>query len=74
MAAGDAAAQRSALPDEVVLPHELLERARTHASGERLALRWGLEQGFGSCAPGTSSGRHGAMVAPRRYRRLPVRA
>ena len=47
VAAGDAAAQRSALADEVRLPDELLEVARAHPRGQRLALgRW-LEERLG---------------------------
>ena len=66
MAAGDAAAERAALADEVFLADELLERSRPHPGGKRLTLgRW-LEEGFGSGARGTSCGWHLAMVARRR--------
>ncbi len=62
VAPGDGAAERSALPDEVRLADELLERARTHAGGERLPLGRRAEQGFGAGA-GNAPGRHGPMVA-----------
>ena len=70
MAAGDAAAQRPALADEVLLPDELLEVARAHPGGQRLALgRW-LEEGFGRGAAGLRRG-----VGMRRwYARPGVRA
>ena len=64
MAASDAPPQRTALADEVGLPDELLEVARAHARGERLALRRGLEEGLGSGALGSAGGGHGPMVAP----------
>src|SRR6476661_8358258 len=48
VAAGDAPTQRTALADQVVLAHELIERPRTHPRGEGLALgRW-LEQRLGT--------------------------
>ncbi len=61
--AGDAAAERPALADEVGLPDELLEVARAHARGERLSLgRW-LEERLGTGAPGPGSRRgHARMV------------
>ena len=66
MAAGDAAAERAALADEVFLADELLERSRPHPCGQRLTLgRW-LEEGFGSgpararMACRGSAGRHAA--------------
>ena len=62
MAAGDAAAQRSALADEVGLADELVEVARAHPGGQRLPLgRW-LEERFGAGALGSSRGRHGAAM------------
>jgi hypothetical protein len=63
MAAGETAPQRPALTDEVVLADELVEAARSHPRGQRLALgRW-LEQrlGTGAACPGTS-GRHAASL------------
>ena len=63
MAPGDRAAERAALADEVRLAHELVERPRAHAGGERLALGRGLEQGFGAGAGDGAPGRHGPMVA-----------
>ena len=36
--------ERAVLADEVVLTDELVERARAHASGERLRLRWRSEE------------------------------
>ena len=52
MAAGDGAAERAALADEVLLADELVERPRAHPRGERLALgRW-PEQGLGAGAAG----------------------
>ena len=65
MAALDAAAERAPLADEVLLADELVERARPHPGGERLALGRGLEQGFGPGA-GDAPGGHGPMVGPRR--------
>ena len=58
MAPGDAPPERSALTDEVLLAHELRERAWSHPRGERLALgRW-LEEGFGTGAGLRPGGRH----------------
>lgn len=67
MAAGDPAAKRPALSDEVGLTDELVERAWPHPRSERLALGRRLEQGFRSGTHGTSGGGHGrSMVARRR--------
>ena len=63
MPAGDAPAERTALADEVLLADELVEVARAHPGGERLALgRW-LEQGLGSGAGRSTGGWHDRMVA-----------
>ena len=63
MAAGDGAAERAALADEVGLADELVEVARAHPRGERLPLgRW-PEQGFGAGAGWCAPGGHGPMVA-----------
>ena len=78
VAAGDAAAERSALADEVVLADELRRGPRAHARGERLAFgRW-LEEGLGACAlVGRRAGGMPAMVARarrpsrRRYWKMP---
>ena len=68
MAAGDAAAERAALADEVVLADELVEVARAHPGGERLPLgRW-LEEGLGSGAGRAPGGGMPAMVARGRGR------
>ena len=57
------APERAALADEVLLADELVEVARAHPRGERLALgRW-LEEGFGSGAGRSPGGWHGPMVA-----------
>ena len=58
------AAERAAFADEVPLADELVERARSHPRGERLALgRW-LEEGLGSGAAGVVGRRAWpAMVA-----------
>ena len=59
VAAGDAAAERPALADEVVLADELVEVARAHPRGERLALgRW-LEERLGPGSGRAPGGRHG---------------
>ena len=63
MAAGDRAAERTALADEVLLADELVERARAHPGGEGLALGRRPEQGFGPGAGDGAPGRHGPMVA-----------
>ena len=47
MPSPDRAAQRPALPDQVVLADELVERPRSHPGGERLRPGWWLEQRFG---------------------------
>ena len=64
VAAGDAAPERAALADEVLLADELVEVARAHPGGERLALGRRLEEGLGSGA-GRVAGRMAwpAMVA-----------
>lgn len=59
MASGDAATKRAAFTDEVILPDELVETARAHPGGQRLALRRWLEERFGAGADGTSRW-HGA--------------
>ena len=47
MATSDRPSERSALADEMLLAYELVEVARAHPGGERLALgRW-LEQRLG---------------------------
>ena len=66
MAAGDAPAKRSAVADEVFLPDELVEGARTHPGRQRLPLRRWLEESFGSGTGDPPGGRHARMVAPRR--------
>src|SRR5918995_2665550 len=54
VAAGDAPAQRSALADEVLLADELLEVARAHPGGQRLAFgRW-LEERLRTGAHGAA--------------------
>ena len=56
VAASDAPAQRTALADEVLLPDELGQVARSHPGGQRLPLgRW-LEEGLGS-GPVDAAGR-----------------
>ena len=56
VAASDAPPQRSLLADQVVLPDELGQPARSHPRGERLSLgRW-LEERLGPGAPGSGSG------------------
>ncbi len=50
MAAGDAAPERAALADEVLLANELVEASRSHARGERLLLGRRLEQRLRACA------------------------
>ena len=63
MPARDAAAQRPAIADEVVLADELVQVARPHARGQRLPLGRRLEEGFGSGAGQPARGWHGWMVA-----------
>ncbi|MGZ8514538.1 MAG: hypothetical protein ACXW4H_05070 [Candidatus Limnocylindrales bacterium] len=46
VAARDAAAQRSAIADQVVLTDELVQVARSHPRGQGLPLRRRLEEGF----------------------------
>jgi hypothetical protein len=65
VSARDPAPEWSALADEVLLPDELLEIARPHPRGKRLALGRRLEQGLGSCAGRPSGGWHVPMVARR---------
>ena len=57
------AAERTALADEVLLADELVEVARAHPRGERLALGRRLEEGLGSGAGRPPGGWHGPMVA-----------
>ena len=59
------AAERPALADEVLLADELVEVARPHAGGERLALGRRLEQGFGSGARGMRRVGMGRWYGPR---------
>lgn len=47
MSAGDAAAERSALADEMLLADELVERPRPHPRRERLLLGRRLEERLG---------------------------
>src|SRR5437868_227126 len=61
MAAGNGTAKGSTLADEVLLPDELVQRARPHPGRERLAPGWRLEQGLRSCA-GHASGWHAASL------------
>ena len=68
VATGHAAAERSAFADEVALPDELLEAARAHARGERLALGRGMEERLGLGAGRAAGGGHGPMVARRAAR------
>ena len=69
VAAGDAPAERPALADEVLLADELVEVARPHPGGERLALgRW-LEEGLGSGA--RRRGGHAPSLVPRGAIRSP---
>ena len=65
MAPGDAATQRAAIADEVVLADEFVQVARAHPRGQRLSLGRRLEQRFGSCAGQPARGWHGWMVARR---------
>ena len=64
MATGDAPPQRTALADELLLAHELVQRPRPHPRGQRLGLgRW-LEQRLWAGAGGTTgSGHDPPMVA-----------
>ena len=54
VAALDAAPQRSALPDEVLLADELVEGPRAHPGRERLAVGRRLEQAHGLGAHATA--------------------
>ena len=66
VATGDAPAQRTALADEVRLADELVEAARAHPGGQRLALgRW-LEERLRAGADGTSGGGHVPPMVARR--------
>ena len=65
VATGDAPAERPALADEVLLADELVEAARAHPGGQRLALGRRLEQRLGPRADGASRAWHGPMVARR---------
>jgi hypothetical protein len=68
MPSGDATAERPALPDEVLLADELVERSRPHPGGEGLLLGRRLEERLGpgaGCSAGRASGRHGPMVRGR---------
>ena len=66
MAACDRTAERTTVAHKVRLADELLERARAHAGGERLALGRRSEEGFGSGAgDGTPRGHQGTRVAVR---------
>ena len=58
MAAGDGAAQRSALAEQVLLADDLVECPRAHPGRERLAVGRRLEDGVGSSAAGAPDG-HG---------------
>ena len=64
MAACDRTAERTTVAHKVRLADELLERARAHAGGERLALgrrtKESLRTGAGDGTPG---GHQGAAVA-----------
>ena len=71
MAAGDAAAEWTALADEVLLPDEFVQRSRAHPGGQRLALGWWLEQRLGPRASRASRAWHGSMVARRTGRTGP---
>ena len=68
MASGDAAAERAAFADEVLLADELRERPRSHPSGERLALgRWLEERLWFRAACLGTGGRHAvSLEAPGR--------
>ena len=68
VAAGDAPAKRPALADQVLLSDELVEVARAHPGGQRLALGRRLEQRLGPRADGASRAWHGPMVARRNAR------
>src|SRR6476619_5323268 len=59
MTAGDRAAERAPLADEVLLSDELVEAPRPHARRERLSFGWWLEERFRPGASGAwSCGRH----------------
>jgi hypothetical protein len=66
MTAIDAAPERAALADEMLLADEFIEGSRPHPGRERLAFRRRLEEGLGPGSAGscdrTSTG-HGPMVA-----------
>jgi hypothetical protein len=68
----DRAAQRLARPEQLLLPRELLERARSHARGERLGRSRRLEQARiarGLPSHGGSPRRRGARACTRRAAR-----
>ena len=65
MATGDAATEGSAFSDEMGLPDEFLEVARTHAGGEGLPLRRWMEERLGLGAGRATGGGHARMVARR---------
>jgi hypothetical protein len=56
VAAGDTSAERAALPDEMLLPDELAQVARSHPGRKRLALGRRLEEGLGPGAAGAGGG------------------
>ena len=74
MAARDAAAQRSAVADEMLLPDELVQVSRPHPCGEGLPLGWRLEEGLWLGAGQSAHGWHDAMVAPVARDRRPAEA
>ncbi len=62
MTASDAAAERAALADEVVLANEFVQVARSHPRRERLALGRRLEERFWTGPGEPPGGWHGRMV------------
>jgi hypothetical protein len=66
MAAGHAATERSPLANEMLLPDELGEVARSHPGGQRLLLGRRLEKRLGTSAAGFRARRgHWSMVRGR---------
>jgi hypothetical protein len=65
MPAGDAPAERTAFTDEMLLPDELVEIARTHPRREGLSLGRRLEERLWAGTEGSPGGRHDPMVARR---------